>query len=527
MTNSIADIGEAEAILVIGSNTTENHPIIGDLVKRSVTQKGAKLVVIDPRRIPLVEYANVFLQVPPGYNIPVILAMMNVIIAEGLADEAYIAERTEGWEEFKGSVAEFTPEKVAEMTGLSAEDIRKAGRIYGEASPAAILYAMGVTQHGQGTDGVKSLANLAMLCGNVGMPGGGVNPLRGQNNVQGACDLGGLPNVFTGYQKVDDDAAREKFEAAWSVTLPGTPGMKLTEVTQAIGKDGSIKGLFIMGENPMISDPDLRHIDHALDELDFLIVQDIFLTETAAKADIVFPAASFAEKDGTFTNTERRVQRVRKGVAPRGDSKADWQIICDLSAKLGFKMDYTDASAIFDEIAQLTPSYHGMDYARIDSVGLQWPCPDKDHPGTPVLHTAGFARGKGLFQSIAFTGPFESPDDQFPFIMTTGREHAHYHCGSMTRRSKRIDENYPEGFMEMHPADAQTMGVKTGDTVEIASRRGQITSKVKVVDSTAPGTVFMSFHYSESPVNVLTNPATCPTAGIPEFKVTAVNIHKV
>jgi formate dehydrogenase alpha subunit len=526
MTNSISDLAEADAYLVIGSNTTENHPIIGDLIKRTITGKGAKLVVIDPRRIPLVDYANVYLQVPPGYNIPVLGAMMNVMLSEGLADEAYIAERCEGWEEFKASLEAFDPESVAELTGLDVDLIREAGRIYGEAKPASILYAMGVTQHSQGTDGVKSLANLAMMGGNVGVPGGGVNPLRGQNNVQGACDMGALPNVFTGYQKVDVEEARLKFEQAWGVKLPTTPGLKLTEMTQA-AEAGTIKALYIMGENPMMTDPDTNHIEKALEKLDLLIVQDIFLTETAKKADVVFPAVTFAEKDGTFTNTERRVQRVRKGVAPVGEARLDWRIIGALSGLMGMKMEYADASAIFDELASLTPSYAGMNYARIDKVGLQWPCPDSEHEGTPILHTAGFARGKGLFQPVSYVGPAEKPDADYPLVLTTGREHAHYHCGSMTRRSAKINKNYPEGFMEVNPVDAEKLGIASGDKVSVASRRGEITTRVKVVESTAPGVVFMSFHYAESPVNVLTNPALCPTAKIPELKVCAVNVQKV
>jgi formate dehydrogenase alpha subunit len=525
MTNSIEDLNESSAFLIIGSNTTENHPIIGDVVKRAVAQKGAKLIVIDPRRIPLVDKANVFLQIPPGFNIPVINALMNVILAEGLEDKAYIAERCEGFEKFAPTLAEFTPEKVGAMTGVDPEDIRKAARIYATSKPAAVLYAMGITQHTQGTDGVMALANLTMLCGQIGVPGGGLNPLRGQNNVQGACDMGGLPNVFTGYQSVTDENARAKFEKAWGVKLPGNVGMKLTEMSHAAA-EGKIKALYVMGENPMITDPDLKHIEKALKNV-FLVVQDIFLTETAILADVVFPAISFAEKDGTFSNTERRVQRVRRAVAPRGDARDDWRILQDLSQLLGYHMKSAGAEAIFNEIAELTPSYHGMDYGRIDANGLQWPCPDKTHPGTPVLHTKGFVRGKGLFAAIDFKGSDENRDAEYPFILTTGRDHPHYHSGSMTRRCAMINDCFPEGAMELHPVDAAKLGVVTGDTVAVASRRGEITTKVKVVEITAPGTVFLSFHYSETPVNVLTNPALCPTAKIPEFKVTAVKIRKV
>jgi formate dehydrogenase major subunit/formate dehydrogenase alpha subunit len=526
MTNSIDDLADnAGAFLVIGSNTTENHPIIGDRVKKAITKRGAKLIVIDPRRIPLVKYANVYLQVPPGYNIPVVAAMMNVILAEGLEDKAYIAERCEGFEEFRASIEKFTPESVSALTAIPAEDIRKAARIYAENGPAAILYAMGVTQFTEGTASVRSLANLAMLCGNVGKPGGGVNPLRGQNNVQGACDMGGLPNVFTGYQSVEDENLRAKFEKAWGVTLPAKQGLKLTEVGEELGK--KIKALYIMGENPMITDPDLNHLEHGLEKLDLFIVQDIFFTETACKAHVVLPSASFAEKDGTFSNTERRVQRVRKAVEPPGSARGDSEIICALSARMGYDMGTPSSQEVFAEIASLTPSYAGLDYGRIDKEGIQWPCPDKAHPGTEVLHVGKFTRGKGLFSTIAFDGPAEAADEQYPFILTTGREQAHYHSGSMTRNSKKLSEVYREGNLEVNPADAKALGIATGDTVAVASRRGEITVKAKVTDDIGKGKAFMTFHYGESPVNVLTNTAYCPTAKIPELKVTAVSIRKV
>lgn len=526
MTNSIACVEKAKAILVIGSNTTENHPIIGDRVKRAVVQKGAKLIVIDPRKIELTNYANVTLQAEPGFNIPVINSLMHVILKEGLHDAAYIAERCEGFEEFSASLAEFAPEQVEVLTGLSADSIREAARLYATSKPASILYCMGVTQHSQGTDSVKSLANLAMLCGNVGVEGGGLNPLRGQNNVQGACDMGALPNVYTGYQRVDNEEEAAKFEAAWGRKLSRTPGRTLTDMVHEV-LEGKIKALYVIGENPMITDPDLTHIEKALSTIDFLVVQDIFLTETCMKAHVVLPAVSFAEKDGTFTNTERRVQRVRAAVAPKGEAKPDWQIIQEISGRMGYKMGYASAREVFDEAAGLTPSYAGLDYDRIDRQGIAWPCPTKDHPGTPVLHTNGFTRGKGLFSAIAFKGSDERADADYPFLLTTGREHAHYHSGTMTRRCGRINDCFPEGFMEMHPVDAARLGLATGDSVKVASRRGQITTKVKVIDRTMAGTVFLSFHYSESPVNVLTNPALCPTAKIPEYKVCAVKVEKV
>ena len=525
MTNSIDDLEKASAYLIIGSNTTENHPIIGDRVKKAVVRRGAKLIVIDPRKIELTKYANVAIQAQPGFNIPILNALMHVILQENLHDPAYIEERCEGFEEFAASLEEFSPEKVEAITGIPADALREAARIYATSKPAAILYCMGVTQHSQGTDSVKALANLAMLCGHVGKEGGGLNPLRGQNNVQGACDMGGLPNVFTGYQRVDDEASAAKFEEAWGRKLSRTPGLTLTEMSHAMA-DGRIKAVYIMGENPMITDPDLNHIEHALSEVDFLVVQDIFLTETGMKAHVVLPAVSFAEKDGTFSNTERRVQRVRAAVAPKGEARPDWQILQDVSTRLGYKMSYPGPREIFDEIASVTPSYAGIDYDRIEGEGIPWPCPTKDHPGTPILHMNGFARGRGLFSAIAFKGSDEVADPEYPFLLTTGREHPHYHSGTMTRRCGRINDCFPEGFMEMHPEDAERLRIATGDSVKVASRRGEVTTKVKVVDRTSPGTVFMSFHYSESPVNLLTNPALCPTAKIPEYKVCAVRVEK-
>jgi formate dehydrogenase major subunit/formate dehydrogenase alpha subunit len=364
-----------------------------------------------------------------------------------------------------------------------------------------------------------------MLCGNVGKPGGGVNPLRGQNNVQGACDMGGLPNVFTGYQNVEDEAARAKFEKAWGVSLPAKAGLKLTEVGHELGK--KIKALYIMGENPMLTDPDLSHIEKGFESLDLFVVQDIFLTETAAKAHVVLPSTAFAEKEGTFSNTERRVQRVRKVVEPPGSARNDSDIVCALSSRMGYELGSPNAEAVFAEITSLTPSYAGLDYGRLEKEGIQWPCPDKSHAGTEVLHVGKFTRGKGLFSVVSFEGPAESPDENYPFILTTGREQAHYHSGSMTRNSKKLSEVYREGFLEMNTADAKALGIVSGDIVSLTSRRGEITSKVKVVDTIGKGKLFMTFHYCESPVNILTNTASCPTAKIPELKVTAVSIRKV
>ncbi len=525
MTNSIADLDEAQAFLVIGSNPTEDHPIVGDRVQRAVTQRGAKLILVDPRRVPVADYANVFLQVPPGHNVPILNALCHVIWHEGLHDAAFVAERCEGVEAFAAALEPFGPEAVEALTGVPAQSLREAARLYAAAKPASVLYCAGVTQHAQGTDAVKALANLALLTGNLGVAGGGVNPLAGQNNVQGCCDVGGLPSLFPGYQAVDDPAAAERLERAWGRKVPTKPGLTLWEATQG-AHEGTLKAMYVMGENPALTAPGLPQVNEALERLDFLVVQDIFLTETAQKAHVVLPACSFAEKDGTFANTERRVQRVRAALPPRGQSRPDWRILQELSARMGLKTAYANASAVFDELASVTPSYAGLSYARLEQGGIQWPCPTPDHPGTPILHVGQFSRGKGLFHGIEFRGADEKADGAYPLLLTTGREHPHFHSGTMTRRCARINDCYPEGFMEVNPADAATLKLTTGDTVRVSSRRGEITTKVRVIDRTAPGTVFLSFHYSESPVNVLTNPALCPTAKIPEYKVCAVKVTK-
>ncbi len=454
MTNSIEEIEFTDAILAIGTNTTENHPVIGSRIKRAVRQQGAKLIVVDPRKIPLVKYANIWLRPKPGTNVLVLSGLMNVILNEGLLAKEYIETRTEGFDAFKETIEKYTPEYVEEISGVPADDIRIAARIYGEAERAAILYTMGITQHTHGTDAVKSCANLAMLCGNVGVEGGGVNPLRGQNNVQGACDMGALPNVLPAYQQVASDEARAKFEKAWDVSLPAKPGLTIMEIMDA-AHNGDLKGLYIMGENPMISDPDLTHVEASLKNLDILVVQDIFLTETAQLADVVLPSACFAEKDGTFSNTERRVQRIRKAVEAPGEAKADWQIISELATKMNYTMEYSSAEEIMDEINGLTPSYAGITYERIEEEGLQWPCPNTEHPGTKYLHKDKFSRGLGLFSAIDYRPSEELPDEQYPFILTTGRVLYHFHTATMTRRSEGLNEKYPESLAEIDPIVAE------------------------------------------------------------------------
>lgn len=524
MTNSIEEIEYTDAILAIGTNTTENHPVIGSGVKRAVRRRGAKLIVIDPRKIGLVDYADIWLRPRPGTNVAVLNGLMNVIIEEGLYAKEYVTERTEGFEAMKETVAKYTPEYVSEITGVRAEDIRTAARIYAEAKSASILYAMGITQHTHGTDNVKSCANLAMLCGNVGIEGGGVNPLRGQNNVQGACDMGALPNVFPAYQQVANDEARGKIEQAWGVSLSSKPGLTIMEIMNAAHR-GDLKALYIMGENPMISDPDITHVEAALKNLDLLIVQDIFLNETGQLADVVLPSACFAEKDGTFTNTERRAQRIRKAVEAPGEAKADWRIISELSTRMGYAMSYASAEEIMDEINAVTPSYAGITYGRIEEEGLQWPCPNPEHPGTKYLHKDKFSRGLGLFSAIEYRPSEEVPDEEYPFFLTTGRVLYHFHTATMTRRSEGLVERYPESLAEINPKDAEKLGITNGDYVTVTSRRGSLKVKASVVDTPPEGTIFMNFHFSEAAVNLLTNPALDPIGKIPEYKVCAVKVE--
>ncbi len=524
MTNSIRDVEVTDAVFVIGSNTTECHPIIGAAIKRAVLQRGVPLIVADPRAIELTEFAAVHMQQKGGTDVALINGMMHVILAEGLEDAEFIAERTEGFEELRKAVEPYTPELAAKITGVSAEKIRQAARLYARVGAASIVYSMGITQHTTGTDNVLSLANLAMLTGNVGKAGAGVNPLRGQNNVQGACDLGALPNVYPGYQKVDDEAARKKFEKAWDAALSPTPGLTVVEIMGAAAA-GKVKALYVMGENPMLSDPDVNHVEEALKDLDFLVVQDIFLSETAELADVVLPAALFAEKEGTFTNTDRHVQRFRKAVDAPGEARPDWEILSDLARRMGHEMSYSGPSAIQDEIASLTPIYGGITYDRLETGGIQWPCPDRDHPGTPFLHQGKFTRGLGKFHPVEFVPPKELPDDEYPFVLSTGRILQHFHTGTMSRRSEVLDRLVSVGAIEVHPDDAERLSIEDSQPVRVASRRGEIEISARVTPRVAPGTCFLAFHYREAPANRLTIAALDPVAKIPELKVCAVKIE--
>ncbi len=525
MTNSIDELKNAACIFIIGSNTSEAHPVIALNIKEAVVKNGAKLIVADPRRIDLVRFAELHLAQKPGTDVALINAMMNVIINENILDTNFVKERTDGFEELAEALKDFTPEKAEQITTVPAEKIRQAARIYASASTSSIVYSMGITQHTTGTDNVLSLANLSMLTGNVGKESTGVNPLRGQNNVQGACDLGALPNVYPGYQSVEDSKIRAKFEKAWSKKLSPNKGITVVEIFHAV-ETGDIKAIYIMGENPALSDPNLNRTRKALEMVDFLVVQDIFLSETAQYADVVLPSVCFAEKNGTFTNTERRVQRIRAAVPPPGQARSDWETICDLSTKLGHKMSYDSAGHIMDEIASLTPIYGGMSFERINSVGLQWPCPDKDHPGTKYLHKGRFTRGKGKFHTVSFKAPAESPGKKFPFVLTTGRQLYQFHTGTMTRKSTAINQVSPTGYVEINLEDAGKLGIVAGDTVEVSTIRGKVSTLAKVTKNIEKGWLFMPFHFREGPANMLTIDALDPLAKIPEYKVCAATIKK-
>jgi formate dehydrogenase (NADP+) alpha subunit len=525
MTNPTADLSVADVILVTGSNTTENHPIIGLEIREAVA-RGAKLLLFDPRRIQLSEIATVWGRQRPGTDVAWINGLMHVIIRDGLMDTGFIESRTEGFKAVEAVVAAYTPQRVSEITGVPGELIVEAARLYATAASASIVYSMGITQHTTGVDNVRALANLAMLTGQVGRPGTGVNPLRGQNNVQGACDMGALPNCYPGYQPVTSDDARARFEDAWNVELSGRPGLTVTQMLPS-ALEGGIKAMYIMGENPVLSDADVTHVVASLEKLEFLVVQDIFLTETARLAHVVLPASSYAERDGTYTNTERRVQLTEPVVRPPGQARRDWEIIRDIATAVGYPMAYASTAEINDEMRALTPSYAGISHARLRmGEELQWPCPSEDHPGTPILHRDTFTRGRGQFHPAEYRPPAEEPDATFPLVLTTGRMLEHYHTGTMTRRSAGLDGLVPGPFVEVNSADAKAVGVEDGDRVKVSSRRGAIVLPAKVGDRVDTGVVFIPFHFWEAAANVLTNPACDPTARIPEFKVCAVRLER-
>ncbi|MFH1329793.1 MAG: formate dehydrogenase subunit alpha [Actinomycetota bacterium] len=548
MTNSIGEIRDADCILITGSNTAEAHPVIGYEVVRAV-KSGASLVIIDPRRIPLVDHATLWLQARPGTDIAVFLAMMHIILREGWTDDEFIRERTEGFDDLAAAVREYSPDVAALVSGVPTDLIEQAALLYahgaratgtgngasGERGRSSILYAMGITQRSNGTDLVRALADLAMLCGHVGKPSTGVNPLRGQSNVQGACDLGALPNVLPGYQPVADGEKRAAVAKVWGVAgLPAEPGLTVVEMMHAAAA-GEVRAMYVMGENPMLSDPNLSRVEEALRSLDFLVVQDIFPSETALLAHVILPAAASLEKDGTFTNTERRVQMLTPVVDAPGEALPDWEITGRLAAgvaeRLGrdgdLRWTFGSTAEIMAELARATPPYRGMSHERLAGDGLVWPCPTADHPGTPILHAEAFSRGLGRFYAVEARLPAEQPDEEYPLILSTGRILVHYHTGTMTRRSEGLNWREPRGFAEVNAVDAEAAGVLDGKRMVIKSRRGEVTTQARVTDRVPPGVVFLSFHWKEAPANLLTSDENLdPVARIPEFKISAVRIEK-
>ena len=534
MSNSIAEMQHLDTFIVTGSNTTETHPVISLFLKKAVRKHGAKLIVIDPRQIELTDFATLWLRQKPGTDVAVFQAMANVIVTEKRFDPGFIEARTEGFDEYVESLEHCTPEWAEEISGVPAGDIRQAARLYADAKRAAFYWGMGISQSTHGTDNALSITNLALMCGHVGKPGTGLNPLRGQNNVQGCSDSGGLPNVYTAYQSVSDVAVKRKFERAWRTQLSAEPGLTVTEMVDG-ALAGQIKAMIVMGENPMMSEPNLSHAQHALEALDLLVCIDIFMNETGEMADVVLPSASFAEKEGTFTNSDRRVQRVRQALPPVGDSLPDWQIVCQLAkrmeARLGVEVsagfDYPDPETIWEEMRQVTPDFYGITYARLEAEGgVHWPCPALDHAGTPYLFEDDFPRGRGKFWELDYGSQSEHPDDEYPYHLTTGRVLFHWHGGTMTRRSK-LDEAFPVPIVEMHPDDARQLRLVSGDWVRITSRRGQVECQVMVTGRSPQGTVFLPFHFVEAAANILTLDKIDPRAKIPDFKMAAVKLEKI
>lgn len=541
MSNSMEDVAHlAQAFFVIGSNTTEQHPVFGTMLRRAVRFRGAKLVIADPRRIDLCDFATLHLRHKPGSDVALLNGLMYIILEKGWADEKFIAERTEGFDEFRQTVMQYPPEKVSEITGVPVAQLYQAAEILGTSKPMAVIWAMGITQHITGVRNVMSLANLQMLTGNMGIPGGGVNPLRGQNNVQGACDMGGLPNVYPGYQPVSDEKVQQKFASAWGRTSNTSIGLTVTQMIPSI-LEGKIRALYILGEDPIMSDPDTGHIRKCLEQADFILLEEIFPSETSEYADILLAGASFAEKTGTFTNTERRVQMVHKAIEAPGEARPDWRIIADLARRMlsvsadlsaasapfaGW--DYADTDAIQREINALTPSYGGITHARLEKgEQLQWPCPTTDHPGTPILHTQKFTRGLGKFAAIEHIPPAEWPDKAYPFVLNTGRVLYHWHGGEMTRRSQGLADVYDRPLIELNPEDARTLGMEKGGRVRVTSRRGSIEAEAWITERVPAGMIFANFHFPQASANVLTHAALDPVAKIPEYKVSAVRIEKI
>jgi predicted molibdopterin-dependent oxidoreductase YjgC len=540
MTNSMDDIVEhARAIFIIGSNTTENHPVFGTKIRQAVLKRDVQLVVADPRKIDITEFATEHIRHNPGSDIALVNGLMYIILEKGWQDEAFIQARTENFEDFRESILSYPPEKVSDITGVSVEQLYRVAEILGTQKPMAVIWAMGITQHTVGTSNVMTLANLQMLLGNIGIPGGGANPLRGQNNVQGACDLGGLPNVFPGYQSVTDPVVREKFEKAWGIALSSKVGMTITELMPA-AFEGRVKALYVVAENPVMSDPDTNHIRRCLEELDFMVLQEIFPTESASYADVLLPGVTFAEKTGTFTSTERRLQMVNQAIEPLQGARPDLDIIPEIARRVieyssrkptrteysGW--DYQGPEHVMQEIAALTPIYAGASHERLRSgERLQWPILGPDHPGTPILHVGKFSRGKGRFMPTDHVPPVETPDKEYPLLLSTGRVLYHWHGGEMTRRSKGLLEVYDRPLIEVNPEDAERLEIGEEAVVRVTSRRGVIEAEAWITDRVPPGVIFSNFHFPHASANTLTIAALDPVAKIPEYKACAVKVEAV
>jgi formate dehydrogenase alpha subunit len=532
MSNTASQVMLNDVFIVTGSNTSENHPIIALQMKEAVRQKGAKMIVVDPRRIELVDFAELWLPLKPGTNVPVFSAMAHVILKENLVNWEFVNSRTEGFNDYLESLEKFTPEYAEEVSGVAAEEIRRAARLYANAKNGAIYWGMGISQLSHGTASALALIHLAFLTGHIGREGTGLNPLRGQNNVQGASDMGAMPFHYPGYMRVDNEENAQRWEKTWNIE-PGGLSRKLGLTTTEIlshAHAGGIRALYIMGENPMMSEPNLNVTRAHMQQLEFLVSQDIFINESGAFADVFLPATPFAEKDGTFSNTDRRVQRVRAAHPPKGQARPDWQIVCDLAQRIEARLgrptagwEYVSPEEVLREMASVNSDYAGITYERIDNVGLIYPVPDITHPGTPTLFKEDFPRGRGKFIPLDFVPVVEEPDDEYPFILTTGRVLEHWHGGTMTRNSV-LDEAYPEARLEIHPADAEIHGIRHGDPVRVQSRRGEVVLRASVTEKTSVGVVFIPFHFAEAAANLLTNDALDPQAKIPEFKACAVQV---
>ncbi|MHB1383652.1 MAG: formate dehydrogenase subunit alpha [Bellilinea sp.] len=535
MSNTSAEVIESDVFILTGSNVTENHPIIALQMKKAIEKHGVKLIVVDPRRIEMVDYAALYLPIKPGSDVPVFSAMAHVILKENLHNPGFIANRTENFNAFHESMEKFTPEYAEAISGVDRNLIIEAARMYATAGKSSIFWALGIPESTHGTANALSLINLALLTGQIGRRGTGLNPLRGQNNVQGASDSGAMPWHYPGYQLVDVEENARRWEEAWNIEPGGlnrVRGLTTTEILSAV-HPGGVRSLFIMGENPMMSEPNLNHTRKKMEELEFLVAQDLFINESGAFADVFLPAAAFAEKDGTFTNTDRRVQLVKQAIPPRGQARADWQIICDLAKRLEKRLgpaqsafwDYSHPAEILEEMGRCVPDYAGVKYHRLEKAGLQTPVPTDDHPGTPYLYSQSFPRGRGKFHPLEYVPNSEMPDDEYPFVLSTGRVLEHWHGGSMTRNSW-MDDLFPEALLEINSDDATLLGIANGDPVRVTSRRGSIALRASVTPKANPGVVFIPFHFWEAAANILTTDALDPQAKIPEYKAGVVRITR-